>query len=182
MLLPTELKYQICFQLSIKDIREFLLSHKTNIVINWKDYFLYHTGIDEQVNKKFMIEHGRYLINKPIKIIKQYLKIYPELFALNLTDENLVCNKTRCVYFSREAKPRIRLTFAKCHRVSDRREYIKYQREIQEHGESDYYIDKTDLLPSIYDEIKFILLNDKLKHVTIARTDNRNIYIKIYFT
>lgn len=37
--LPYELLYQICFQLSLKDMKEFLISHKINININWKEYF-----------------------------------------------------------------------------------------------------------------------------------------------
>lgn len=186
LLLPTELQYQICFQLSLKDIKGFLLSYNTNININWRDYFFYHTGIDVKlldnfmiVDKEFMIEHGRYLLDKPVEIIKQYLKIYPKLLLRNLTDENIVWNEIRFVYFSRKAKPCIRLAFVKYKRASDGQKYMKYQKEIQEHGEVDYCVDKMDLLSSIYDEIKSILLNDELKFVVMVGTDHLNTYIKI---
>lgn len=126
--LPHELQYQIVFQLSLKDMKEFSLSHKDTIKINWKDYFVYHTGIDEKImnnfvtidsnslmkfsnkiiddhgfskwddyfyeqatkstiiDEEFMKKHGKYLLNKPVNFIKQYIMIWPKLLALDLTN------------------------------------------------------------------------------------------------
>jgi hypothetical protein len=174
--LPIELLYNICFQLSLNDIQNLFVSNKfffINIKINWKDYFIYHTGIDEtmlnlfNINKDFMIEHGRFLINKSIQIIKQYSLLYPQLIALNLTGDKIACYKINVIHFL----------------LDDINNYIiiyfgKTRHYKQLHIWKDkILIDKTAefLLFDIYDQIKDVLLTQNIGNIRLIGEEEINI-------
>lgn len=171
--LPIELKYQICFQLSLKDMKEFLLSHKTDIDINWEDYFFYHTGVNERVDKEFMIEHGRYLLNKPRNIIKQYLKIWPKMIALDLTKKD-ICYRIGGITFVGLKGPCAMISFG-FSLYGQEDVYTNDQLIFPSHYHCDDYYDVTYSMATIYDDVRSIILKETITDIHMDVTINDRI-------
>lgn len=168
--LPYELQYQIVLQLSLKDMKEFLLSHKVNVGINWSDYFLFHTEVDEKlsdnfgiIDKEFMIEHGRYLINKSSDIIEKYLKIWPKMIALDLTKKD-VCYNIDGITFAGLNGSCAMISFG--FSLYDQKDvYVIDQLIFPSHYRCDDYYNVTYSTTTIYDDIRSIILKEVITDI-----------------
>ena len=107
--LDKDLIYCISFYLPLNSIRNLSLTcvnTKCVINLNWNEYFMYHTGVkyNKIINKDFMIEYGRYLINKPKEIINRYLIGWPRLIELDICKifMNPILDSSACVAFNLE--------------------------------------------------------------------------------
>lgn len=175
-LLPKELWNQIIIYSPLNNIKNILLvnSFFYNININWHDYFIYHNNIDMKINvdKNFMIEHGRYLLNKPLNIIQQYLNYWPKLIKLNLTDINNEIMTINLLYRQKE-KGYISIFFSdesgnRCKKLGSR--YYFYNQIILKPTHTKRY-----QLTAIYDELKLILLTEdfiEIHTVTVSNIEN----------
>lgn len=92
--LHEEIIITIAYILPLKDIRSLsLVCHHTENVskIDWNKYFISHTGVSvsllenfNPIDKQFMIDHGRYLLNVVVENIEQYLSVWKDLVKLDI--------------------------------------------------------------------------------------------------
>lgn len=116
-----------------------------------------------------MIEHGRFLINKSIEIIKRYSLLYPQLIALNLTDDKIAYYRIIVIHFM----------------LDDINNYIsihfneeRFYKQLHIWKNNTITCKATDfLLSDVYDQIKDVLLTQNIREIHIVGKEGVSVKI-----
>lgn len=129
--------------------------------IKWNDYFP-----DQKftkllsVDKNFMIEHGKYLVNKSTKIIKQYIKLWTRLIVLSLNNRS-VGNDVKTIHLTINDKGYYMISFEE----KRMEKFVIYFFQFNDYKPSSK---KKYPILSIYDELRNMLLTTNFDDVHIS--------------
>lgn len=161
--------------LPLGDVFNMMLITNNNQV-NWKEYFMYHTGVNEElldnfgtiIDSTFMKEHGRYLVTKPLAIIKKYLKVWDVLVSYDINtlfDKKYeYTDEVFCVDFG------VKQTSDVDHHTTvyqiNKYNYDKYHCTLLD-LEGDIISEREFLSTSTYEEIKLLLSSNEFTEIRV---------------